>query len=185
MVPTIGSGIKCHFFLDIILALSDTILMSTHSPTPKNSTRSDTHSPIGDGRLNKVLLWAAGLAATTTLMHIVGGGEAVAVPIAASSLADEPRLLGLAVWHMTSVALGLSVPALALGALPRHAARSQYLVRFISAIWIGFGLCVIAVALSESGDNLLKLPQPIMLIPIGVLGFWGAQSMQQSAKRLG
>jgi len=127
---------------------------------------------IAEG-LNRLLALTATLAAFTTVLHIFGGGASVAKPIAESSLADEPRLLALAVWHMVSITLGLSALALGFGSIPRHREPSRYLVLFISVLWIGFGLAVVGVILTESGDDLFQtLPQPVLLIPVGVLGIW-------------
>ncbi|NOX30948.1 MAG: hypothetical protein GXP35_13005 [Actinobacteria bacterium] len=108
------------------------------------------------------------------MLHVFGGGVSVARPIAESSMADEPRLLALSVWHMVSLALGLSAVALAVAAKPKHAEPSRFMVLFISTLWVGFGLAVIGVGLTQAnGDLLWKLPQPILLIPVGMLGFWG------------
>ncbi len=41
---------------------------------------------------------------------------------------------------MASVAMGLSILALGLGALPRFAKQSRFMVVFVSVMWIGFGL---------------------------------------------
>jgi len=149
--------------------------------TTKTQHRPDLDDSVGnapriaDG-VNKVLLFTAAFAAFTAVLHIFGGGAAVAKPIADSSLADEPRLLALAVWHMVSITLVLSAVGFGLGALARHEERSRYLVCFISALWIGFGFAVIGVILTESGDDLFRtLPQPVLLIPVGLLGFWGVQ----------
>ena len=97
-------------------------------------------------------------------------------PVAESALADEPRLVSLAVWHMSSVAIGLSIVALGLGSLPRFASRSHYLVIFVSVMWLGFALCFVATALTQSADDAFaKLPQPLLLLPVGVLGLIGAR----------
>jgi len=126
-------------------------------------------------KTNRVLVAAAAAAAFTTALHIFGGGVSVARPIANSSLADEPRLLALSVWHMVSIALGLSALALAFGASPKQSEPSRQMVLFISVLWIGFGLAVMGVGLTQaSGDMFWKLPQPILLIPVGVLGIWGS-----------
>ncbi len=123
---------------------------------------------------NRVIVAAAALGAFTTVLHVFGGGVSVARPIAESSMADEPRLLALSVWHMVSIVLGLSAAALAVAARPKHAVPSRFMVLFISTLWVGFGLAVMGVGLTQANGELFwKLPQPILLIPVGVLGFWG------------
>lgn len=124
--------------------------------------------------MNKPLLIAALLAAVTAAVHIFAGGPDVATPLLASTIAEEPRLTLYAVWHMVSVALVFSSVALCLGALPCYALASRYLVLFVSALWVGFGMVVLTVVLIQPGDGvLLKLPQWILLLPVGFLGFWG------------
>lgn len=153
--------------LDRILAPGDTSIMAqqTHHQHHPDPVETET------GRLNRALVAAATLAALTEIVHVFAGGASVWQPIADSSLADEPRLVSLAVWHMTSVAMGLSVVALGIGSLPRHADQSRYLVIFVSLMWIGFGLCFIGTALTQpDGTPFATLPQPILLLPVGILG---------------
>ncbi len=129
------------------------------------------------GGLNRALVAACAIAAATFVIHVVGGGASVWRRVAESALADEPRLVSLAVWHMSSVAMGLSIVALGLGSLPRLARRSHYLVIFVSVMWVGFGLCFVGVALTTSVDSaFFKLPQPVLLLPVGVLGLIGAKA---------
>jgi hypothetical protein len=80
----------------------------------------------------------------------------------------------MAVWHMASVAMGLSAIAFGLGAHPRHAKQSRYMVIFVSLMWIGFGLCFIGTALTDSADGTFStLPHPVLLLPPGILGLLG------------
>jgi hypothetical protein len=151
--------------LDQKLTLDDTSVVT--SQIQDHSDQIET----GVGRLNRTLIAATVLAALTEVIHVFGGGASVWRPVADSALADEPRLVSLAVWHMTSVAMGLSVVALGIAAHPRHAKQSRYLVIFVSLMWIGFGLCFIGTALTEpNGPHFDVLPQPILLLPPGILG---------------
>ncbi len=137
---------------------------------------------VKQGGLRRVLAAACALAAVTFAIHVVGGGASVWRPVAESALADEPRLVSLAVWHMASVAMGLSIVALGLGSLPRFAGRSQYLVIFVSVMWLGFGLCFVGTALTESADSAFStLPQPLLLLPVGILGLVGARGLSDAS----
>lgn len=128
--------------------------------------------------MNKPLLIAALLAAFTAAIHLFAGGANVAAPLLASSLAEEPRLTLYAVWHLVSVTLVLSAVALYVGSLHRHAAASRYLVLFISALWLCFGVVFLIVALTQPGEGLFfKLPQWVLLLPVGLLGLWGGSNM--------
>lgn len=152
-------------------------LGDTFDVTRLEADRTDD-PPTAQRRANGVLIAAAALAALTAVVHVIGGGASVWGPISDSTLADEPRLVSMAVWHMASVALALSAAALGLGALPRHAQQSRYLVTFISTMWIGFGLCFIGTAVTQPGGGAFgTLPQPVLLLPVGLLGLLGARSM--------
>lgn len=134
--------------------------------------------------MNRLLVIAAILAAVTTAVHVLAGGPDVAAPLLASSMAGEPKLTLYAVWHMASVVLAMSVPALIVGSLPRHARAARYLVLFVSALWCAFGLvflCVVAIQ-PESGW-LFKLPQWVLLLPVGLLGLWGASTLRARGGR--
>ncbi len=155
------------FLLSWIVTLSDTSVVTIAVGQPR----------VNQGGVRRALAAACTLAAATFVIHVVGGGASVWRPMAESALADEPRLVSLAVWHMSSVAIGLSVVALGLGSLPRFASRSRYLVIFVSLMWVGFGLCFVGTALTESVDDAFsKLPQPLLLLPVGILGLIGARS---------
>jgi hypothetical protein len=125
--------------------------------------------------MNRPLVVAAFLAAFTALVHLFAGGPDIAAPLLASTLADEPRLTLYAVWHMATVALALSALALFVAALPRHAAAARYMVLFISALWCAFGIVFLSViAIQQEGEWLFKLPQWLLLLPVGLLGLWGS-----------
>lgn len=129
-----------------------------------------------DTTKNRFLLAGGAAAALTAVVHIVGGGIDIARPLMDSSLADEPRLVMVAVWHMASVTMSLSAIALFLGALPRFRQSLHHLTVFIGLLWVGFGLCFIGVGLTEpEGDLLTMLNQWMLLVPTGALALWGAR----------
>lgn len=126
--------------------------------------------------MNRPLIVAAFLAAFTAAVHFFAGGPDIAVPLLASSLADEPRLTLYAVWHMATVALALSALALFVAALPRHAVAARYMVLFISTLWFAFGtVFLVVIAIQPEGGWLFKLPQWILLLPVGVFGLRGVR----------
>lgn len=123
--------------------------------------------------MNRLLVIASILAALTTMIHLFVGGSDTAVPLLESPMEGEPRLTLYAVWHMVSVVLGLSAVALLVGSLPRHAQGARYLVLFISVMWCIFAVVFLGVAaMQEEGGWLFRLPQWILLLPVGVLGLW-------------
>ena len=125
--------------------------------------------------MNKLLLFASIIAAVTTVIHaVIGGGDTVG-PLLSSQISDVPRLTLYAVWHMATITLGLSAVCMFVAALPQHTSNSRYMVRFISALWLLFGVAFIMVAATQPGSGLLlKLPQWILLLPVGVLGWLGS-----------
>ena len=128
--------------------------------------------------MNKLLLSASILAVGVTVVHIWAGGRDVAVPLLVSHLAEEPRLTLYAVWHMVSVLLGISAVTLGRAALPGCGVSIAAAVRLIAVIWILSGLVFLSVAATQPGEGLfLKLPQWMLLIPIGVLAWFGANSL--------
>lgn len=132
--------------------------------------------------MNRLLVFAAVLAAFTAAVHILAGGSDVAAPLLASPMAGEPKLTLYAVWHMVSVALAMSAPALFIGSLPRHARAARYLVLFVSTLWCAFGLVFLCVvAIQPEGGWLFKLPQWVLLLPVGLLGLWGGVDAAQQA----
>lgn len=125
--------------------------------------------------MNKILAAAALFAAFTAAVHIFAGGADTAAPLLASTMAGEPKLTLYAVWHMASVTLVMSAMALFVGSLPRHAQAARYLVLFVSALWCAFGLVFLCVvAIQPEGGWLFKLPQWVLLLPVGLLGLWAA-----------
>ncbi len=124
--------------------------------------------------MNRALLAAAVLAAFTTGVHLFVGTPEIAAPLLNSSLAPELSYLLYACWHLVSCSLALSAVALFICALPRHHQSARAMAIFISCLWLSFGLVFVAVGLHGAGGTLLfKLPQWILLLPVGVLGLLG------------
>lgn len=62
------------------------------------------------------------------------------------------------------------------GALQRHAAATRLMVQFAASLWLAIGAVFILVAVTQPGSNLFfKLPQWILLIPVGLLALAGAR----------
>lgn len=120
-------------------------------------------------------LFSAGLlAAFTTLVHLFAGTPEIQGPLLGSSLPQPVILMLFLCWHLVSVTLGFSALALLWSAYPTGLARAGALPRFISWLWILFGLVCVAVALALAGPGgMLVLPQWVLLTPVGVLGLLG------------
>ena len=87
---------------------------------------------------------------------------------------DETVKLTLyASWHLVSVSLSLS--SLALLADGFGFFDSPPIVAFISALWLLYGIVFLVVNYRiASPPGLLRLPQWILLLPVGLLGLLGA-----------
>ncbi len=131
--------------------------------------------------MNRILFISALIAAFTAIVHIFAGGADVVSPLLSSTLASEPKHTLYAVWHMVSVVLVFSTIALFVGSLPRHVQAASYLVIFISMLWLVFGIVfLVVVAIQSESGWLFKLPQWVLLLPVGFLGLWGnATSLRQ------
>ena len=51
------------------------------------------------------------------------------------------------------------------------------MVQFASVLWLAFGAVFVVVAATQPGSGLfLKLPQWVLLVPVGLLGWLGANN---------
>ena len=121
---------------------------------------------------NWLILSSGVLAAVTAVIHVVAGGKDVARPLLQSSMDDVVKLTLYACWHIVSVSLVLS--SLALLASGVGLVNAPSLVAFVSTLWLLFGVVFVVVTLGVARPRgLLRLPQWILLLPVGFLGLWG------------
>ena len=132
--------------------------------------------------VNRLLIAASILAAFTACVHIFVGTAEIAAPLLNSSLAPEVSFLLYACWHLVSCSLFFSAVALFISALPRHRQAAHLLALFVSWLWLAFGAIFVIVGLvSAHGTLLFKLPQWVLLLPVGVLGLLGCASSRRSS----
>ncbi|MGX2996493.1 hypothetical protein JNUCC64_19835 [Streptomyces sp. JNUCC 64] len=127
---------------------------------------------------------AAGVTAFgVALIHIVAGRRDVVLPLLSSGLADEPRRALHAVWHMVSVDLVLSAVALTVCAFADDAtgdatatgAATGAVAWFVAAHFAAYTVVFLVVTLSAGWPRpLLRLPQWMLLLPVGALAAAGA-----------
>ena len=123
---------------------------------------------------NRLLLASGLIAAFTAALHTLAGTSEIQGPLLGSSMPMPVSLLLYACWHLVTVTLVLSAVALIWSARPTAKIPAGALPRFISILWLLFGLVFVVVALTFSGPSaLLVLPQWILLVPVGVLGLLG------------
>jgi hypothetical protein len=121
-------------------------------------------------------LLAAGM---TTLgvaaVHVVGGHRDVVRPLLSSGLADEPKRVLHAVWHMVSGDLVLSGLALVYLSLADGTPGAGPVAWFVAAHFLAYAAAFLVITLSAGWPRpLLRLPQWILLLPVAVLAAVGA-----------
>ncbi|MCX4820963.1 hypothetical protein OG883_13790 [Streptomyces sp. NBC_01142] len=116
-------------------------------------------------------LLAAGITAFgVAAVHIAGGHRDVVRPLLSSGLADEPRRVMHAVWHMVTADLVLSAAALVYLALADGTSGTGLVAWFVAAHFLAYAAVFLAVTLSAGWPRpLLRLPQWILLLPVALL----------------
>lgn len=121
-------------------------------------------------------LLAAGITAFgVAAVHIAGGHRDVVRPLLSSGLADEPKRVLHAVWHMVSVDLVLSGVALVYLSLTDTTAGTGLVAWFVAAHFIAYAAVFLGITLRADWPKpLLRLPQWILLLPVALLTMTGA-----------
>lgn len=119
---------------------------------------------------------AAGITAVgVAAVHVIAGRRDVVRPLLSSGLADEPKRVLHAVWHMVSVDLGLSGLALLHLSQRDGTPGTGLLAWFVAAHFIAYAAAFLVITLSVGWPRpLLRLPQWILLLPVAVLTAAGA-----------
>ncbi|MFI9296646.1 hypothetical protein [Streptomyces gardneri] len=121
-------------------------------------------------------LLAAGITALgVAAVHIVGGRRDVVRPLLSCGLADEPKRVLHAVWHMVSIDLMLSGLALLYLSLTDGTPGTGLVAWFVAAHFMAYAAAFLVVTLSVGWPRpLLRLPQWILLLPVAALAAAGA-----------
>ncbi len=124
-------------------------------------------------KVNGFLIAAGLLALLTSGVHIFLGGRDVARPLLEARLEDEIKYTLYACWHFASIFFVLSSALFLLGGLGTVNLGAT-VVASASSLYIVFGLIFLNVKyfVSEPG-GLSRLPQWILLTPVGILGLLG------------
>ncbi|MEN9579956.1 MAG: hypothetical protein RJA70_2965 [Pseudomonadota bacterium] len=133
-------------------------------------------------KTNRLLLASGLLAAFTAALHTLGGTLEIQEPLLGSTIPQPVSLLLYACWHLVTVTLILSAVALIWSARPNSRILAGALPRFVSLLWLLFGVVFIAVALVfAEPSTLLVLPQWVLLTPVGILGLLGDRQRARDA----
>ena len=117
---------------------------------------------------NRALLLSAFLAASTAVVHAIGGTIEIHSALLNSSLPESIRFLLYACWHLVTVTLVFSAISLFWSARYDRVVSNLALPAFIGIFWVAFGAVFVFVALYFLGVRaLIILPQWTLLLPIG------------------
>nr|WP_229650211.1 hypothetical protein [Vibrio splendidus]MCC4882828.1 hypothetical protein [Vibrio splendidus] len=122
-----------------------------------------------------IWIFSSGLLALfTTLVHVFAGQIDPVRPFLKSKLDDIPKATLLACWHLVSVTLFIS--SLMLLYVGWYGMDSLYfLIQLLGFLYILYASVFVAVGLYFFGAKVfVKLPQWILLLPIGLLANYGA-----------
>ena len=122
-----------------------------------------------------IWIFSSGLLALfTTLVHVFAGQIDPVRPFLESKLDDIPKATLLACWHLVSVTLFVS--SLMLLYVGWYGIDSLYfLIQLLGFLYILYASVFVAVGLYFFGAKVfVKLPQWILLLPIGLLANYGA-----------
>lgn len=119
---------------------------------------------------------AAGITAVgVAAVHVVAGGRDVVRPLLSCGLADEPKRVLHAVWHMVSVDLVLSGLALLYLSQEDGTPGARLVAWFVAAHFVAYAATFLVITLSVGWPRpLLRLPQWILLLPVAILAAAGA-----------
>lgn len=118
-----------------------------------------------------VWFFAAGVVSfMITLLHLFGGGPAVAAPLlAAQDLDDVVKYLNYYCWHLVSISIGLMGAAFLWSGLVDTAWEAAVLGTAFAG-----GFCVWGIALVLLKEKRFRdMPQGWLFLPVAVLGVIG------------
>lgn len=123
--------------------------------------------------MNFWIISAGLLAAFTSLVHVFAGQIDPVRPFLKSDLADVPKATLLACWHTVSTVLIISSLAfIYAGWVNMESLKTAVIL--LSLTYIIFSVVFIGVGWYFFGyRTLIKLPQWVLLLPIGILGYIG------------
>jgi len=124
--------------------------------------------------MNIWILSSGLLALLTALIHVFAGQIDPVRPFLKSTLDDIPKASLLACWHLVSVTLFVS--SLVLLYVGWYDIDSLYfIIQLLGFLYILYASVFVAVGLYFFGlKAVVKLPQWILLLPIGLLANYGA-----------
>ncbi len=120
--------------------------------------------------MNWWLTVAGLLALLTSAIHVFAGGNDVAKPLLDTPLTNDARYALYACWHFVSVFFVTSALGFLGAGLGVMQGEPGWVV-FVSSLWLLFGLVFVGISARVNGvGGIFRLPQWVLLLPVGVLG---------------
>ena len=113
----------------------------------------------------------------TALLHTIGGQLTDVNPLLKSNLDNLPKTEILGVWQMVTITLFATSFIWLYFAYNRKEKLNIELLKFISYLYILYGLGFIIISLFQG----VFAPQWILLLPNGILGILGIKTKTQNA----
>ena len=125
--------------------------------------------------MNYWWLVSGGIGFLTALVHLIGGQLDIIKPFLRCDLAAVPKATLHACWHMVTVILFVSAIALLYSGVNPTSTGCNVLALFIGGQFVAYAIVFLVFALAGNwSKKLIRLPQWILLLPIGVLSIVGS-----------
>ena len=120
---------------------------------------------------SKNMVWIIGgiLNLFTALLHTIAGQFDLVTPLLNSDLSDQAKTEWLGVWHMITVVLFTTSYYLVRSGFSKTTFHNSGIIKSIGSVYILFSLSFIFSSIVTQKFA----PQWILLLPIGILAFWG------------
>jgi hypothetical protein len=107
----------------------------------------------------------------TALLHTIGGQLSLVNPLMSSNLTNQAKAEWFGAWHMVTITLFVTSYFILKNAIIEFKKRQTELIKYVGILYILFSIpsCISSV-LHE-----LLAPQWILLLPIGILLYFGTK----------
>lgn len=122
---------------------------------------------------NTYWLIAGGINFFTALIHTIGGHLSLVNPLQDSNLLDQTKAEWLGVWHMVTILLFMTSYLLVKNGLGKTQQKQSEIIKFIGVLYISFSIPFIITSIMYK----LVAPQWILLLPIGLLAYFGTKKL--------
>jgi len=122
---------------------------------------------------NRNIYWLAGggINLFTAVLHTIGGQLELVSPLMSCNLIDQAKAEWIGAWHMITIILFLTSYLLIKNGIGKTEKGQTELVKYIGYLYIIFAVPSITTSIMYK----LLAPQWILLLPIGLLAYFGTK----------